>query len=78
LLGFGLFLGWLYLLWQSARLGRASADPLCLTLAWAGTYAWIAFLIEGFSVDSLALPYFWFAMALVSAVRSYEMRTSGG
>jgi O-antigen ligase len=78
LLGFGLFLGWLYLLWQSTRLGRSSADPLCLTLAWAGTYAWIAFLIEGFSVDSLALPYFWFAMALVSAVRSYAMRTSGG
>jgi O-antigen ligase len=70
LVGFGLFLAWLYLLWQSARLGRSLADPLLKTFAWAGTFAWIAFLIEGFSVDSLALPYFWFAMALVSAVRS--------
>jgi O-antigen ligase len=78
LVGFGLFLGWFYLLWQSARLGRSSADPLLQTLAWAGTFAWIAFLIEGFSVDSLALPYFWFAMALVSAVRSSGYKPSGG
>ena len=70
LVGFGVFLGWFYLLWQSTRLGRSSSDPLFKTLAWAGTYAWIAFLVEGFSVDSLALPYFWFAMALVSAVGS--------
>jgi O-antigen ligase len=78
LVGFGLFLGWFYLLWQSTRLGRSSADPLLKTLAWAGTFAWIAFLVEGFSVDSLALPYFWFAMALVSAVRSGGYKLSGG
>jgi len=78
LVGFGLFLGWFYLLWQSTRLGRSSTDPLLRTLAWAGTFAWIAFLIEGFSVDSLALPYFWFAMALVSAVRSTVSRSSHG
>jgi hypothetical protein len=78
LVGFSIFLGWLYLLWQSARLGRSSGDPLLKTLAWAGTFAWIAFLVEGFSVDSLALPYFWFAMALVSAVRSRGYRTSDG
>jgi hypothetical protein len=78
LVGFGLFLGWFYLLWQSARLARSSADPgdkdhpLLNTLGWAGSFAWIAFLIEGFSIDSLALPYFWFAMALISAVRTYE------
>jgi hypothetical protein len=76
LVGFGLFLAWLYLLWHSTRLGRSSIDPLLRTLAWAGTFAWIAFLIEGFSVDSLALPYFWFAMALVTAVRSSGYRTS--
>lgn len=78
LVGFGLFLGWFYLLWHSARLGRSAADPLLRALAWAGTFAWIAFLIEGFSVDSLALPYFWFAMALVSAVRATAWRSSGG
>jgi O-antigen ligase len=77
LVGFGLYLAWLYLSWQSARLGRASADPLCRTLAWAGTFAWIAFLIEGFSVDSLAMPYFWFAMALISAVRVVGYPPSG-
>jgi O-antigen ligase len=80
LVGFGIFLGWFYLLWQSTRLGRSSSDLLLRTLAWAGTFAWIAYLIEGFSVDSLALPYFWFAMALVSAVRSRVCgcKASGG
>jgi hypothetical protein len=79
LLGFGIFFGWLYLLWHSSRLGRSSADPLLKTLAWAGTFAWIAFLIEGFSVDSLALPYFWFAMAMISATRSAgQVRGSDG
>ena len=78
LVGFGLFLAWLYLLWHSTRLGRSYTDPLLRTLAWAGTFAWIAFLIEGFSMDSLALPYFWFAMALMSAVRSGGYRSSGG
>jgi len=78
LVGFGIFLGWFYLLWQSTRLGRSYSDPLLKTLAWAGTFSWIAFLIEGFSVDSLALPYFWFAMALISAVRSGGFNSSGG
>ncbi len=78
LVGFGIFLGWFYLLWQSTRLGRASLDPRLKTLAWAGTFAWIAFLIEGFSIDSLALPYFWFAMALISAVRACGTRSSDG
>lgn len=74
LVGLGIFLSWFYLLWHSTRLGRSSGDPLLRSLAWAGTFAWIAFLIEGFSVDSLAMPYFWFSMALVSAVRSSVMR----
>jgi len=78
LVGFGIFLGWIYLLWQSTRVGRSTTDPLLKTLAWAGTFAWIAFLIEGFSVDSLALPYFWFAMALITAVRSWGQRTTDG
>jgi O-antigen ligase len=78
LVGFGIFVAWFYTLWQSARLGRSSKDPLLRTLAWAGTFAWIAFLIEGFSVDSFALPYFWFAMALISAVRSCGYNTSDG
>lgn len=78
LVGFGIFLGWFFLLWQSTRLGRASVDPWLKTLAWAGTFAWIAFLVEGFSIDSLALPYFWFAMALISAVRACGRRSPGG
>ena len=38
-----------------------------VTIGWMGVFMLIAFLIEGFSVDSLALPYYWFTLGLVAA-----------
>jgi O-antigen ligase len=67
LVGFAIFLSWYYLLWQSARLARNSRDPLLKTMGWNGVFVLIVFLTEGFSVDSLALPYFWFALGMLSA-----------
>lgn len=36
-------------------------------IGWMGIFMLIAFIGEGFSVDSLALPYYWFTLALTAA-----------
>lgn len=66
-IGFAFFLGWYYLLWKSAGLARRSRDPWVKMLGMAGKFVIIAFVIEGFSIDSFALPYFWFAAGLLTA-----------
>ncbi len=67
LLGFACFSVWLFLLWKSARAAEQAASPLIATLATGGKFALLALLIEGFSVDSFALPYIWFALGLLTA-----------
>jgi O-antigen ligase len=43
------------------------ADKTNMVIGWMGIFMLIAFIGEGFSVDSLALPYYWFTMALTAA-----------
>ena len=51
------------------------SDSLCLgdrnlikrTAAWMGCFALTAFILEGFSLDTFALPYIWFSAGLSSA-----------
>jgi len=73
IVGFYVFLGWLYLLVKSARLVRHSLDPTLQIIALAGLLALIAFIGEGFSIDSFAMPYFWVITGLLSgAAMSYR------
>jgi hypothetical protein len=37
----------------------------------------IAFLVEGFSVDSLALPYYWFTLGFVAATWRWSKNNEG-
>jgi len=67
LVGFAVFLGWYYLLWQSGRLACSSPDRLLRMSGLAGQLVLISFIVEGFSIDSFALPYFWFSAGLFSA-----------
>jgi O-antigen ligase len=67
IVGFVFWIGWLYLLWQAARFLRKGDIPLLRTIGLAGALVLVALLAEGFSVDSFALPYFWFSFGLVSA-----------
>ncbi len=68
LIGFAFFLAWYFVLWKSARLTARYAGGLPGTAAEAGQLVLIAFLIEGFSIDSYALPYLWFSLGLLTAV----------
>lgn len=42
-------------------------DPMRRTAAWMGCFVLIAFLLEGFSLDTFALPYIWFSVGLTAA-----------
>jgi hypothetical protein len=37
-------------------------------IGWGGLFVLIAFVLEGFSIDTFALPYLWVSLGIVSAV----------
>lgn len=68
--GFGVFISWLFVLWQAARLAYRNKKPTISIAGLMGTLMLLAFVGEGFSIDSFAMPYFWIAAGLiVAAVR---------
>lgn len=67
LAGFSTFLGWLYVVWRSARLMMHSKRSEFRAIALAGQLSLIAFIAEGFSIDSFAMPYLWAMAGIVSA-----------
>ena len=67
LVGLAFFAAWLFLQWANGdELGRSTA-PLKRMLGLAGQLVVLGLLVEGFSVDSFALPYFWFTLGLSAA-----------
>jgi O-antigen ligase len=77
IVGFAVFAAWYYLLWRSARLARKSSDKTLSVVGLAGQLALVAFLIEGFSIDSYALPYFWFMIGMSTAA-AFQVRRMVG
>lgn len=67
LVGFALFLAWMILLWRSSALSTKSTQPYIRLIALAGQLSLLAFIAEGFSIDSFAMPYLWIMAGLVSA-----------
>lgn len=65
--GFAAFLSWFYVLYRSSRFLKSASEPLFRTIGWAGLFVLIAFLVEGFSLDTFALPYLWVSLGIVSA-----------
>jgi hypothetical protein len=67
LVGFSVFLSWIYVLYQSSRFSQYHQNATMKTLALAGQLALLAFIGEGFSIDSFAMPYFWIVAGFVAA-----------
>lgn len=67
LVGFSVFTLFLYSLWRSSRLLSTSASSLLRLIGLAGQFALLAFIGEGFSIDSFAMPYLWVVTGLISA-----------
>jgi len=68
LVGFSLFFSWFYVLYQSSRYSQYHANATIKTFAFACQLALLAFLGEGLSIDSFALPYFWVMAGSVAGI----------
>lgn len=64
--GFVCFLTWLILIFFNSNQNQKSDQPMNRYLGIVGKLALIAILIEGFSIDSFALPYYWIMLGFVS------------
>ncbi len=67
LAGFSVFITWFYVLFKSTRLTQHHHDATIKTFALAGQLALLAFIGEGFSIDSFAMPYLWVIAGLIAA-----------
>ncbi|HWR66130.1 MAG TPA: O-antigen ligase family protein [Bellilinea sp.] len=67
LAGLGIFLTWMVIQYACARTLTKAKDRQFRALGWFGQFVLVALLIEGFSVDTFALPYFWLALGIVTA-----------
>ena len=65
--GFSLFIAWMLVTWFSTSCSIRSRDATIKTLALAGQLALLAFVFEGFSVDTFGLPYLWIITGLAAA-----------
>ena len=66
-IGLAAFLVWLYLLWRSAALVRKHGSKTLQWVGLSGQLFLLAYLVEGFSMDSFAMPYEWIMAGLISA-----------
>jgi O-antigen ligase len=68
IVGFSSFIAWLYVVFRLSWFVRLTKNPLFRTIGWSGLFVLCAFIIEGFSTDTFALPYLWVSLGIVSAV----------
>jgi O-antigen ligase len=89
LIGFAFFACWYTILWQSAlylrrryslgvvsTTGKSAPLHLIHTVGLAGELALVAMLFEGFSIDTYALPYYWFSFGLLTAACEFARHCS--
>ena len=67
IVGAAFFAAWYSSLWQSARFVFASTDRFLRAAGLFGMFVLVGILIEGFSVDTFALPYYWVSFGLLTA-----------
>jgi hypothetical protein len=65
--GFSSFIAWFYVLFRLSWFIRLSKNPLFRMIGWSGLFVLVAYIIEGFSTDTFALPYLWVSLGIVSA-----------
>ncbi len=68
LVGFSIFITWLYVLFQSSRFSQRNPSRMIKTVSLAGQLALLVFIGEGLSIDSFAMPYLWVIAGLIAAI----------
>jgi O-antigen ligase len=76
IVGFSSFVAWFYVLFRSSWFIRLNKTPLFRMIGWGGLFVLIAFVLEGFSIDTFALPYLWVSLGIVSAVGALSRNSS--
>jgi hypothetical protein len=76
IVGFASFIAWFYVLFRLSWFIRLSKDPLFRMIGWSGLFVLTAFIIEGFSTDTFALPYLWISLGIVSAAGALMRNSS--
>jgi len=67
LVGFAVFLCWFLVMWATGGSLQRRRSPVLGVFGLAGQLAVLAFLVEGFSIDSFALPYLWVTLGLAAS-----------
>jgi len=67
IVGFSSFLAWCYVMVKTAWSMRVNTHLPFKVIGWVGIFVLIAFITEGFSTDTFALPYLWISLGMVSA-----------
>jgi hypothetical protein len=78
IVGFSSFMVWCYVQFRSGWTLKNNKTQLNKTIGWFGIFVLVAFVIEGFSTDTFALPYLWISMGIVCAGAANSRRTAGG
>ncbi len=66
IVGFSVFLSWLVSLWFTTLGLVRQPDRQLRMIGWVGQLVILAYLVEGFSVDTFAFPYPWLTLGWVS------------
>jgi hypothetical protein len=74
--GIAFFGAWVISLWRSAANTNRSQQPILRLVGLFGQLSLLAFVAEGFSIDSFAMPYFWIAAGMISAAGLINRRLS--
>jgi len=70
ILGFAFYASWVYLHWREAvQLERSGASEMERAFGFTGKLFILALIMEGFSMDTFGLPYYWIALGIVVAAR---------
>ncbi len=67
IVGFSSFIVWCIVMFKSAWTMRLNIQIPYKVIGWFGVFVLVAFLTEGFSTDTFALPYLWVSLGIVSA-----------
>ncbi len=73
--GFAFFSAWMFTLVRKGFPGRNSSISLQKMAAYWGIFIFIGIILEGFSIDSFAMPYFWISCGLVLAANQLKATT---
>jgi O-antigen ligase len=72
--GFTFFFVWYLRSLLGDLLHLQEQDTLKCTATWMGCFTLLAFTLEGFSLDTFALPYLWFSTGLAAGAEKYTNR----